>query len=255
VWRIDALANWQRDVSTIYTLTVTSQLPYLRSVTRTGYNPAAEYVTTQVFEGSVLWDRRGGRLAFDDGRSVGFAGIRGVVFYDSNGNGRQDGGEDGVPEALVRVGSRGVITDSLGRFASFELPPFERAIVEVDTLGLRDPTWLPAVPAVAVRPAPNGFSFVPMPLVQGVELSGAVTLDGRPLGQLQVRARNAETGVTVILTTFEDGTFYSPAMRPGEYELTIAREVLERLRAFFAPQTVTIRHGQTAPTIRLELVR
>jgi hypothetical protein len=251
--RIDAALGWQKDNATVFEVTVTTALPYLRSVTRTGYADAFEYVSLQTFEGSLLWDRRGGRLRLDDGRSVGFAGIRGVVFEDRTENGRMDEGEPGVAEALVRVGSRGVVTDSLGRFAAYDLPPFERAVVEVDTLGLRDPTWIPAVAALAVRPSPNGFRFIPVPLVQGQELTGEVTVDGRPLGQVEVQAIDVETGRVQRLTTYGDGTFYASSMRPGRYHLTLDRQLLERLRGFFAPVTVEIRGGVTPPTVRLEI--
>lgn len=252
--RVDLSANWQKDNATVLELTVTAVLPYLRSATRTGYADAFEYVSIQTVEGSMLWDRRGGRLRFDDGRSVGFAGIRGVVFLDRNENGVMDPGEEGVAEALVRVGSKGTVTDSLGRFATFDLPPFERAVVEVDTLGLRDPSWIPAQPAAAVRPSPNGFRFIAVALVQGQELSGEVTVDGRPLGQAEVRVVNAATGAVLRLRTYEDGTFYAPSVRPGTYELTVPRELLERLRGFFAPVRVDVRpSAQTPPPVRLEV--
>jgi hypothetical protein len=252
-FRVDASANWQRDNATVFDMMLTAVLPYLRSVTRTGHADDFDYVSLQTFEGSVLWDRRGGRLRLDDGRSVGFAGIRGVVFMDANENGVLDPGEAGVGEALVRVGSRGVITDSLGRFAAFDLPPFERAVVEVDTLGLRDPTWIPAQAAVAVRPSPNGFRYVQVGLIQGQELTGEVTVDGRPLGQAEVRATHRESGRVLRLRTYEDGTFYLPSVRPGTYELALPRDLLERLRGFFAPVTVEVRGGTAASPVRLAI--
>lgn len=255
--RLEAVATWQRlPRRTVLELNLTTNLPFVRAVTRSGYSRETDYQGSQQLEGSVLLNRRARRVLFGDGRSVGRGGVAGAVFLDRNGNGVQDGGEAGVPEVLVRVGSRGAVTDSMGRFASFDLLPFERAIVQLDTNSLTDPTWIPAVVAVAVRPTPNGYQYVPLPLVEGRELSGIVTLEGAGVGQVRVLARNVETNRVLTLTTYGDGTFYAPGVRPGTYELTFPREDLARMQTFFAPLTVTIGAQDRAPApIRIDLRR
>ena len=252
--RLDAAFTWfSQPRRVVVDVTLSTELPTLRALSRAGYQTGGGVEGTQALEGSVVLDRTRHRLGLGDGRSVGRAGITGVVFRDANGNGVQDPDEGGVPDVLLRIGATAVTTDSLGRFAVFDLLPFERTVVEVDTLALADPTWIPAQQRVAVRPIPNGYRFVAVPLIEGRELSGDVLLGGAGVPQVRVRAHNTASGRDVVLTTYSDGTFYAPSLPPGDYVLTLEREDLGRLHAFGAPVHVTIaRTGETAPVhIRL----
>jgi hypothetical protein len=185
----------------------------------------------QVFEGSLLWDRRTGRLGAASGRNLGRAGVAGEVFLDHNGNGRRDGGETVLPGVLLRVGADAVITDSLGRFSAWDLVPFSDAVIEVDTLALENPLWVPAAAISRVVPAPNSYRFVGIPIRQGGEIAGRVELDGEPLPGAMLTLREEATGRYVRIPSFTDATFYAMRLAPGRYTLAPAEGVLEQLRA------------------------
>jgi lysophospholipase L1-like esterase len=92
------------------------------------------------------------------------ATVRGLVFYDENGNGGLDADEVvRLPEATVKLGGRSGSTDGAGRFEIDEVPagaPHAEVVA----------TSLP--PYFAFGPAPS----VPVPPPDGFELALAVTL-------------------------------------------------------------------------------
>ena len=232
--RLDLQARWQRGTRGLSLEAVlTAGWPSSRLVSRTSLSPDGEAVSSQSLEGSVLWDRSRGRLAYSDGRSLGRGGLTGVVFLDLDGDGWKDGDEQALPDVLLRVGSNAVVTDSLGRWSSSDLTAFEPAIVEVDSLSLGNPLWSPVVARLAVSPIPNSFRFVPVPVVEGAEVSGQVLwgVAGRGVGGLRVVMRDAATGARREATTFSDGTFYLLGLPPGTYDLGIEESLLAELRA------------------------
>jgi len=244
--RLDLQARWQRGVRGVsIEAALTAGWPTARLVSRTSYLPDGDAVSAQSLEGSVLWDRSRGRLSFSDGRSLGRGGLAGVVFLDLDGDGWKDEDEDGIPGVLLRVGSNAVVSDSLGRWSSSDLTAFERATVEVDSLSLGNPLWVPVAPRIAVSPTPNSFQFVPVPVVEGGEVGGRVVwgVAGQGLGGVRVVLRNVATGVRREATTFSDGAFYALGLPPGTYELGVEESVLAELRARAEPVRFDVLRG------------
>ena len=89
--------------------------------------------------------------------------VAGVVFYDENGNGVPDPGEDArLPHVLVTLGGRSAESDAEGAFLVSDVPAGTRAV----TLGAASlpPFYRPGrLPSVAV-PLPDG-ARVPVPVV------------------------------------------------------------------------------------------
>ena len=257
--RLDFGATWQRGwTRPSFDLSLTTALSALRAVSHNSWDPQAGVSGTQVLEGSVLWDRRRGRVDFGHGRSLGRAGISGVVFFDANADGVQGEGEEGLANVLLRVGSRAVVTDSSGRFEVFDFVPFERAVVAVDSQSLPNPTWVPAEPALAVRPTPNSYQLVPIAVVQGGEIGGRVLWEGheRALGGIRVVFRDQEHGAEATAATFSDGAFYVMGLRPGRYWVFVDADQLQQLGLRSDPVSVSIGaadQGQLeGVTLRLE---
>jgi len=89
--------------------------------------------------------------------------VAGVVFYDENGNGVLDPGEDvRLPRVIVTLGGRSAESDAAGAFAAADVPDGARVVeIRPDSL---PPFYRPGrLPAVAV-PLPDGAK-VPVPVV------------------------------------------------------------------------------------------
>jgi outer membrane usher protein FimD/PapC len=134
---------------------------------------------------------------------------------------------------MIRVGGLRVRTDSSGRYSSWSATPYERIQVELDTLSLDDPSWVPAVPAHFLRPSPHQFTGVAFPLVHTREVLGRLTPDSgmaMPAG-VSLELRDSTTGALYRTRTFGDGGFYISRMRPGRYRLTVSASSLAVLQA------------------------
>ncbi len=241
--RLEVEAGWERGPRGFIALVgITAALPTMRAVSRNTYNEATGVQGQQLIEGSVLWDQRGKRFGFADGRSLGRAGISGEVFIDANGNGLRDADEVGFPDLRLNLGSRGVRTDSLGRFSTWDFVPFEALLLEIDSLSIENPLWVPATPLMSVAPGPNSFTYMQIPLVQAGEVSGtAVYSDANtPAGNLRLLLEHRQTGRTIPVRTFSDGAFFFFGLRPGTYELRVDEEQLRQLRMSSAPAVVEI---------------
>jgi hypothetical protein len=235
--RLDVTTRWVRGQNGLAVdLVLQTALPGLRAMSRntvTADTAGLSVLGAQLLEGSVLWNRHTGRFTPSNGRSLGRSGIVGEVFLDENGNGRRDNAEPVLPGVVLRMGSRSAVTDASGRVEVWDLVPFEVTTIEVDTLALPDPLWVPATALIALRPAPNGFQFVAIPIVPGGDVSGQVVFDGaeRAANGVRVDLVNVTSGETWSATTFSDGTFLRLGLKPGDYEATVAAEALARLGA------------------------
>jgi hypothetical protein len=168
----------------------------------------------------VLWDPGSRRLSVGDGRGLDRAGIAGVVYRDLNVNGTRDPGEPGVGGVQVRVGSQAARTDDTGRFDTWDLVPFEPTTLEIDSLSLRDPLWVPAARLFSTRLSPNAFRDIAVPLVPVGEIAGRVTRGLRPVAGIRVRLLAGER-TALESTTFADGEFYFFGVRPGSYRVLV----------------------------------
>jgi len=229
--RLDVSLRKDRAVPLRLDVTLQLATPFMRATSRNSAQSGTGVNGTQVFEGTLLWDRRTGRLGMANGRNLGRAGVAGEVFLDANGNGRRDGGETVLSGVLLRIGADAVVSDSLGRFSVWDLVPFSDAIIEVDTLALENPLWVPAAATSRVLPAPNSYRFVSIPILQGGEIAGRVELNGAPLPGAQLVLREEATGRYTPIATFTDATFYVMRLPPGRYTLAAAPGLLEQLHA------------------------
>jgi hypothetical protein len=135
-------------------------------------------------------------------------------------------------------------TDATGHFATWDLIPYEDIFIELDPLSFDDPRLVPLNNVVAVAPTPNSFRVVHVPVVVGAEISGYVMLEGVGLAGIPVVLQNRTIGRTITLVTFSDGAFYSVSIPPGEYDITVPEDVLERLGAAATVVQIDVPSGQ-----------
>src|SRR5690606_9690845 len=133
-------------------------------------------------------------------------------------------GEQPVSGVDVLGGGRRTPTDADGRFAAWEMTPYDGLIVAVDSLTL-DPAWAPTVQEVRLRPSPNLFTEVTIGVHHARELAGSVlSADAgrRPLGGVRVELLDGEGRVVATERTFSDGVYYLPRVRPGRYLVRVS---------------------------------
>jgi hypothetical protein len=241
--RLDAAVGWFRAGGLSLELGLTTATRGPRAGTRSRLSSEAGSQALTFSSGSVAWDPRSGLVRLGDGADLDRAGVSGVLFRDDNGNGVQDPGEPGLAGIPVRVGGFATETDSEGRFAAWGLFPSEPVQIEVDTLALPDPHYLLAARAIRVRPSPNAFGGVQLPVLVGAEVAGFVVLGDQAVGGVPVVLRELNTGVEINIFTFADGAFYRTAVPPGEYEVTLPDAVLDRLKAFAPPLSIFVPPG------------
>jgi hypothetical protein len=113
----------------------------------------------------------------------------------------------------------------------------------VDSLAVGDPHLMLPAPVIEVRPAPNAFGNIQVPVVVGAEVSGYVVFGEEALGGVPVVLRELNTGAEITITTFADGGFFRAAVPPGEYEVTLPDALLDRLNAYAPPLSIFVPPG------------
>jgi hypothetical protein len=204
--------------------------------------PPGEPVSgTQYLQGSVLWDRRTGRLGVAPGPALQRAGLAGRVFLDKNANGIRDPDEPGISQAHVLIGSRTAATDADGLYHVWDLVPFEPVMVSIDSLSLDSPLLVPLFTRTSIVPGPNRYRTLDIPLIEAGVIEGRVTRSGAGVGGVTLILFDRGRNVRRTLTTFSDGGFYLMGVKPGDYELFVPVNVLDALGADALPLRFTLK--------------
>ncbi|HWP36902.1 MAG TPA: hypothetical protein VNL18_05035 [Gemmatimonadales bacterium] len=193
--------------------------------------------------GSAAWDPDARYVRLSDGSDLGRGGVTGTLFLDDNGNGRRDPREPGIEGIPVHVGGWLDETDADGRFTTWDLVPYEQVTIDVDSLSFDNPLYVLPARVIRVRPSPNSFISVEIPVVTGAELAGVVLLDGEGVGGVPIVFRDLNTGQEISATTYADGGFYKAGVPPGEWEVTLPETVAEHLNVFVPPMHIVILPG------------
>ena len=211
--------------------------------TRNRFSSGAGSTSLMFVNGSAVWDPDAHFVRWSDGGDLGQGGITGIVFLDDNANGLRDPGESGLEDIGVRVGGRYDETDADGRFAAWDLTPYAVAKIDVDSLSFNDPRYILPARVLRVRPAPNTFLSVEVPVVIGAELGGFVLFDGQGVGGVPIIFRELNSGLEVVCMTYTDGAFYRAGVPPGEWEITLPESVAEYLNVIVPPLHIFIPPG------------
>ena len=113
------------------------------------------------------------------------------------------------------------LTDSAGRYHVWDIPAFERVLVQIDSPSLANPLYVPAFTTASVQPPPNAYRRLDLPLVTGAVLEGRVVQEGAPVSNVTLVLTNTSSGKQTSLATFGDGTFYVLGVKPGRYTLEV----------------------------------
>jgi hypothetical protein len=156
---------------------------------------------------------------------LGLSGVEGRVFRDLDGDGKFGAHDEPIADATVRVGGFVAHTDANGRYSMWNVLPYQAVTVQIDSLSLQDPSWVPALPGRALRPSPQQFTTVDFALVRTREIAG-VLLPGAKLATtagVGLELHDVDGGALNTSRTFSDGAFYFGRVRPGHYRLAVAK--------------------------------
>lgn len=241
---VEAGAGWTRGLGTTLSLYMSTRLRSVQATTSISaplHGPAA---ASQFVQGSVLYDPASRRMGFSTGPSLERAGVSGRVFLDENGDGRRQAGEQLLPDVRVQAGFTSALSDSSGRYRVWDLPSFEPVLVTIDSASLASPLWVPAYGSVKLETEPNRFRTLDIPVVPGGVIEGRLTRttpDGEaPVAGVKLVLQRKGARDPKILVTFLDGDFYLIGVKPGDYELSVDAEALNRLGLTGEPISFTM---------------
>lgn len=228
--RVELGGAWLEASGVNLLVTVSTSLPQARTVTQVMVPHGAPARFTQFAQGTAQWNDATGGVTLGPGPGLERGGLAGYVFFDANANGVRDLNEPGIGGVRLVVGARTVATDSVGRFAAWNLTPFEPLRVRVDSLSIPTPTWVPTHGDIEVHVPPSSYRRLDLAVTPAAEVSGRVVRAGPagvdvPLGLIRLELTNRRTGARREVVTFSDGEFYVMGVAPGEYELLVAEDV------------------------------
>jgi hypothetical protein len=232
--RVEVGSAWQRHTrGATVTALLAAELPSLRAYSTLTAPRGTPATSSHYLQGSAIYDREHGAVAFAPGPSLQRAGLSGYVFLDLNDDGRRGAEEPVIPDVRLQVGIGSTTTNSDGEYRIWDVTPYEATYVAVDTTSLRTPLWVPAYGAVLVEPNPNRFRVLDIPILPGGVIEGAVVREAVtgdvPVAGVMVVLRHYKTGKERKILTFGDGSFYAIGVRPGEYELRLDQTAAQRL--------------------------
>jgi hypothetical protein len=234
---LNVATTWQRNFGASLSVTLNAYLNQFQSSVQAVAAEDAASQVTQFSQGTIYWDEGTSRVDFAPGPGVEQGGLSGFVFMDSNGNGVRDEGEEGMPGVRLVVGGKTVTSDDQGRHTSWDLIPYQQVEVWADSTSIMDPTLVPQQSRVRVDVPPSSFGRVDIPLTVSRQIAGQVsqvqdasTAEGLALPYAELELVNTETGDIREFQAFSDGQFYEAAVRPGTYEVRLARDYMVRAR-------------------------
>jgi len=162
---------------------------------------------------------------------IGRAGVAGVVYDDLDGDGVQSTADVPVRDAVISIGTMRVRSGQDGSFHAWLIEPYEALPVALDSLSIPFDR-VAARPLTVVRPSPNLFARVDIPIVRTREVAGRVSSSGSlNVGGVGIELLDLSGNVIATTRTFRDGEYYVPRIRPGRYRVRIASASLAALGA------------------------
>ncbi|HET9065209.1 MAG TPA: hypothetical protein VFN22_05280 [Gemmatimonadales bacterium] len=235
--QLEVGATWNRLSGTALSVRSTLSLGGARlygSVTR---RPDGSVETNPYLQGMLYLDPTGGvRASAETGGDR--AGVTGVVWVDSDGDGVQD--PDEVPAAGVRIeiGARSVLTDENGRYETFGFAPYIPVRMSIDSMTFPSPLLVASLPDSGIAVAPFRLERIDLPLAPGGVLDGRIDQhDGTPAANTDVEMCRIGTRDCRAMRSYGDGGLYELGIRAGTWEIRSGGVVLD---------SVTIRAGQSS---------
>lgn len=212
------------------------------SITRVSQNRGS---FSQNLRGSIGYDGNYNELYLTDRRQVGQGAASVRLYVDENNSDSYTEGEQVLPYNAVRLQRSGrTQLDEDGIIRITQIQSYYRHNLEINYAALRNPTYVPKVEQFSFIADPNQFKQIDIPFYITGILEGTVY-------RQQGGSRQPAAGVRLYLisedgqfektfNTFSDGSFYTYEVPPGQYNLLVDPEQLQRLNAETLPDTLDL---------------
>ncbi|MBD2387293.1 carboxypeptidase-like regulatory domain-containing protein [Cylindrospermum sp. FACHB-282] len=156
-------------------------------------------------------------------------------FFDRNGNGKRDAGEDAYTEnveSLLVINTRSIKPlkpEVLGDRILLRLPPGTYRL-DLDPAGF-PPDWQATIDALAVDVVAGGYTPIVIPLFPAYTRSGVVTdAQGKAVAGARVEAIQSDKGIRHFSVTNGAGVYYLEGLHQGNYTLQINGKSVDSLK-------------------------
>ncbi len=171
----------------------------------------------------------GWHLTSEPAASSGAAAMR--AFLDSNNDGIFTTGEQWIPEASFRAGTKRVTSHEGEAAFALGLPASVPATVTLDESSLEDPLWISPHPGYQFIPRPGVVAALTFPVIASSEIEGSVyrlTAEGKkPYPSIIVELVDANKQVVKQVKSEFDGVYMFERVPPGHYQLRLQPALLK----------------------------
>lgn len=167
--------------------------------------------------------------------------ISASAFLDNNYNGTFDNGDKMLENVGFQKGGQ-KYTPGNGRTSALitGVDSTGRSDIEVNTATIEDPFIVPSVNGYSVKTRPGVITPVIFPVSYTTEIDGTVYNDkngrNKPLSQAIVELVDTKGKVVSTAKSEYDGFYILSKVIPGEYQVRLSRDTLDKIGAVASPQ-------------------
>lgn len=176
--------------------------------------------------GTIAFNKTDNQVFFERRDWMNKAAIILKPFLDVNNNSRKDTGEpsvSGLKASVYRKGNNRPTYRDRSRVT--RLTAYDQYIVRINEESLQNPLWSPKYKTYRVRPEPNQFTSVEVPIVVAGEAAGSVEMAGEGdrgrLYGIDVHIQSKDRPFDKVTKTYTGGEFYYVGLQPGRYIATL----------------------------------
>ena len=178
----------------------------------------------------------------------GVGGVAARVFYDKNGDGIYDEGDELMPDVVIRAQQvhRNATTDARGVAFIPDISQNTVTDVVADASTFKDSYDISLFEGVSIRPHAGSVTQLDFPVVTGGELDGqADYVDDKgthkPASNLKVSLVSPDGKVEKVVSAAYDGYYAISTIRPGVYYLTAETEDPDTTTGNFTPKMLVFK--------------
>lgn len=213
------------------------ELPYTRYLLNSN---GKDVINHQIY-GSVGYSSQINTLYFYSEPQINRSAVYIEGFQDKNGNSQKDSNEDNLKglDFIINSASQsrklknnGILILGLNSYQDYDIKINESALVQ--------PNLSYGIPEFRITTDGNRLKIIRLPYYETGEIGGVVvrSFEGEeiPLSNVRLIIKNLDTDKEIMISTFDDGSFYYYGLRKGRYSIKIDQKYLERISLISKPE-------------------